>query len=112
MAHGAGLAAVWGSWARYVMDARPERFARFAVQVMGVEDTGDVKKTAEKGIEAMEEFYRSIQMPTNLKELGIEPTDEEMKELARKCSFDGGRTIGCVKKLDQEDIYQIYMQAR
>ena len=36
VAHGAGLSAVWGSWARYVMDARPERFARFAVQVMGV----------------------------------------------------------------------------
>lgn len=112
VAHGAGLAAVWGSWARYVMEARPGRFAQFAVQVMGVEDTGNVKETAEKGIEAMEEFYRSIHMPTDLKELGIEPTDEEIKELARKCSFDGSRTIGCVKKLDQEDIYQIYMRAR
>ena len=28
--HGAGLAAVWGAWSRYVMDAAPERFARFA----------------------------------------------------------------------------------
>lgn len=112
VAHGAGLAAVWGSWARYVMDARPERFARFAVRVMDVEDTGNVKETAEKGIEAMEEFYRSIYMPTNLKELGIEPTDEEIRELARKCSFDGNRTIGCVKKLNQEDIYQIYIKAR
>ena len=36
VAHGAGLAAVWGSWARYVMDARPERFAQFATRVMGV----------------------------------------------------------------------------
>ena len=26
VAHGAGLAAVWGSWARYVLDARPARF--------------------------------------------------------------------------------------
>ncbi len=112
VAHGAGLAAVWGSWARYVMDARPERFVQFAVRVMGVEDTGNALETARKGIEAMEEFYRSIEMPTNLKELGIEPTEEDIRELARKCSFDGGRTIGCVKKLDQEDIYRIYMQAR
>ena len=27
IAHGAGLAAVWGSWARYVMPANPARFA-------------------------------------------------------------------------------------
>ncbi len=111
VAHGAGLAAVWGSWARYVMDARPERFARFAVQAMGVEDTGNAVETARKGIEAMEEFYRSIEMPTSLKELGIEPTEDEIQELARKCSFDGSRTIGCVKKLGQEDIYQIYKNA-
>lgn len=112
VAHGAGLAAVWGSWARYVLDARPKRFAQFAVQVMEVEDTGDDRKTAEKGIEAMEAFYRSIQMPTSMKELGIEPTEEEIRELARKCSFDRTRTIGRVKKLDVEDIYRIYMQAR
>src|SRR5699024_4487279 len=31
VAHGAGLAAVWGSWARYVVDHCLERFVRFAV---------------------------------------------------------------------------------
>mgnify|MGYP000348587389 FL=1 len=71
VAHGAGLAAVWGSWARYVMDEKPERFAQFAVDVMGVEESDDVKSTALKGIEAVEEFYRMIEMPTNMKELGI-----------------------------------------
>lgn len=43
VAHRAGLAAVWGSWARYVMDEKPERFAQFAVDVMGVEESDDVK---------------------------------------------------------------------
>ena len=38
--HGAGLAAVWGAWSRYVMDAAPERFARFARAVMGVDTPG------------------------------------------------------------------------
>ena len=60
----------------------------------------------------MEEFYRFVQMPTSLRELGVEPTEEILRELARKCSFDGGRTIGCVKKLDQEDIFRIYQNAR
>ena len=81
VAHGAGLAAVWGSWARYVMDEKPERFAQFAVDVMGVEESDDVKSTALKGIEAVEEFYRMIEMPTNMKELGINPTDEQIKDM-------------------------------
>ena len=112
VAHGAGLAAVWGSWARYVVEERPQRFAQFAVKVMGVADTEDVMQTALRGIEAMEAFFRSIKMPTTMQELGITPSDEQIKELSKKCSFFGKRTIGCVKVLDQEDMRRIYMNAR
>lgn len=112
VAHGAGLAAVWGSWARYVMDAAPERFAKFAVNVMGVEPEAEKIKTAQKGIEAMEDFYRALNMPVCIGDMGIELTEEQMRELAEKCSHFGKRTIGCIKKLDQEDMYQIYKEAR
>ena len=112
VAHGAGLAAVWGSWARYVMDAEPERFAKFAVNVMGVEPEAEKLKTAQKGIEAMEDFYRALDMPVCIGDMGIELTEEQMRELAEKCSHFGKRTIGCIKKLDQEDMYQIYKEAR
>lgn len=112
VAHGAGLAAVWGSWARYVMDAAPERFAKFAVNVMGVEPEAEKLKTAQKGIEAMEDFYRALDMPVCIGDMGIELTEEQMRELAEKCSHFGKRTIGCIKKLDQEDMYQIYKGAR
>ena len=112
VAHGAGLAAVWGSWGRYVMDAAPERFAKFAVNVMGVEPEAEKLKTAQKGIEAMEDFYRALDMPVCIGDMGIELTEEQMRELAEKCSHFGKRTIGCIKKLDQEDMYQIYKEAR
>lgn len=112
VAHGAGLAAVWGSWARYVVSERPERFAQLAINVMGVEASGSDMETALKGIEAMENFYRSINMPTSLKELGVEPTEDQLKEMAEKCSWWGGRMIGCVKVLDGEDIWQIYQDAK
>lgn len=112
VAHGAGLAAVWGSWARYVMDARPERFAQFAVNVMGAEPGADDTETALRGIQAMESFYRAVGMPVCVKDMGIEMTEAQMRELAEKCSHFGKRTIGCVKKLDQEDMYQIYRNAR
>ena len=112
VAHGAGLAAVWGSWARYVMDAAPERFAKFAVNVMGVEPEAEKLKAAQKGIEAMEDFYRALDMPVCIGDMGIELAEEQMRELAEKCSHFGKRTIGCIKKLDQEDMYRIYKEAR
>ena len=42
VAHGAGLAAVWGSWARYVWETKPARFARFARNVWDVDDVDAV----------------------------------------------------------------------
>ena len=56
VAHGAGLAAVWGSWARYVYQNCLHRFHRFAIEVMGVEDFGEPENIALAGIEALEDF--------------------------------------------------------
>ena len=111
MAHGAGLAAVWGSWARYVCKEAPHRFVKFAVNVMGVEP-GEEAATIEAGIVAMENFYRSIQMPTNLRELGVEPTDEQIEHMAKSCFAAAGGPAGCVKPLYVEDMIQIYKNAR
>lgn len=113
VAHGAGLAALWGSWARYVYRKNAARFAQFAVKAAGVvpnaEDTDE--SLALKGIAAMEEYFRSIGMPINLHELGIEPTDEQIQELAVKCSYFGTRTIGGFRILNTEDMEQIYRMA-
>ena len=110
--HGAGLAAVWGAWSRYVMPAAPERFARFARNVMGVQVEGDAAAVALAGIEAFENFLRSIRMPTNIRELGLELTDAQIDELSWKCTFEGKRTIGSVKVLELEDIKAIYHMAK
>lgn len=112
VAHGAGLAAVWGSWARYVYKDSIDRFVKFAVNVMQVPRTDDREQTALAGIEAMEKFYCSVDMPISVKELGIEVTDEQIEELAEKCTFFGRRTIGVVKALGKEDIMKIYAAAR
>lgn len=112
VAHGAGLAAVWGSWARYVMDEKPERFAKFAENVMGIEDQGDVKKTALAGIEAVEAFYREIHMPTNLRELGVEPTEEQIRDMAMKATNNDTVELGVFKKLKAEDLIRIYTAAK
>lgn len=113
VAHGAGLAAVWGSWARYVMDANPDRFAQFAVNVMGVSPSDDPRATAIAGIEAMEAFYKDIAMPVNIKELlGREVTQEEIALMADKCSQGGSLVIGSFKRLDRQDMVNIYNAAK
>ena len=112
--HGAGLAAVWPSWARYVYKKDVSRFVRFAVNVMGVpNDFTDPEGTAQKGIEAMERFYHAIGMPINIHELiGRDITDEEIKELARKCSRNYKSTQGRFKVLNAEDMENIYQMAK
>ena len=108
VAHGAGLAAIWASWARYVCKTCLPRFKKFAVNVMGVEDCGTDEEIALKGIEAMEEFYREIKMPTSLRELGINPTEEDLAEMARKCALGVGGAKGSARVLREEDMLAIY----
>ena len=99
VAHGAGLAAVWGSWARYVYLNCLPRFRKFAIRVCGVEEVGTDEEIAKKGIEAMEAFLREIKMPTNLSELGIHPSGEELRDMARKCAEGVGGAKGSAKVL-------------
>ncbi len=113
VAHGAGLSAIWASWARYVYKTDVARFAQYAVRVMGCEmDFQNPEATALEGIKKMEEFYKSIDMPTTITELcGKVVTEEEMKEMAHKCSFFGTRKIGNFKVLDENDMLNIYKMA-
>ena len=78
--HGAGLAAIWPSWARYVYQDCLPRFSRFAKNVMGVNSNASEEEIAVQGIDAMEKFYHSIGMPINFQELGIHPSDSPLNK--------------------------------
>lgn len=114
VSHGAGLAAVWGSWARYTREENLQRFARFAKNVMGIDTTGmDTLAASEAGIQAMEGFFRSIGMPTDIHTLiGKEVTDAQIEEMADKCTNGDTQTIGGLKVLKKADIIKIYQKAR
>ncbi len=112
--HGAGLTALWPSWARYVMDGAMDRFVRFAKNVMGVvpaEDMSD-EEIALAGIKEMEQFYHRIGMPINMQELGIEPTDEQIEKMAESCIHATGGHQGSAKVLYKDDMIKIYQAAR
>ena len=112
VAHGAGLAAIWGSWARYVYKNCLPRFKRYALNVMGVENKGSDEEIALKGIEAMEAFYREIKMPTNLRELGVKASDDDLKLMAHKCAVGVNGAKGSARLLREEDMLEIYKMSR
>ena len=110
--HGATLTAVWGSWARYVMDTNLPRFASFARKVYGI-NLEDDRAAANAGIACTEQFFRSLGMPLSISELlGHEVTDEELLALTQECSYGRGRKIGSFKSLDWDDMLAIYQAAR
>ncbi|MBQ9104980.1 MAG: iron-containing alcohol dehydrogenase [Mailhella sp.] len=112
VAHGAGLAAIWGSWARFVARQAPERFVRFAERVMGVSGAGTDQEMALQGIEAFEDFCRAINMPVSLSELGIAPSDAQIREMAEKCIAGLGGPVCKVVRLTVDDVEEIYRMAR
>ena len=108
VAHGAGLAAIWGSWARYVYKNCLPRFRRFAVNVMRVEPAASDEETALKGIAALEDFFRRIGMPTNLRELGVSASEEDLALMARKCAVGVNGAMGSARLLREEDMLAIF----
>ena len=110
--HGETLSTMWGSWARYVWETKPARFARFARNVWDVDDV-DADEAAMLGIEATENFFRSLHMPVSLgelKDVGVQ-SEEGLQELALRCSYQKTRTIGSFRVLGYDDMLEIYRLA-
>lgn len=111
VAHAAGLSAVWDSWAKYVYKEKVSRFAKFAKNIWNIEAEND-EDAALAAIETTEKFFKSINMPTSIGDLGIgNLSDDDLRDIANRCAWQGKRTIGQFKVLDVEDIYQIYKMA-
>lgn len=110
--HGAGLSAIWGSFARYVIDIIPDRLAKLATDVFDLTPQKNEKDTALMGIDAMEGFYRYIGMPVSLNELGIHPDDAQIDELALKATHYGRIRVGKIMPLDKQDIINILTSAK
>ncbi|MDE6373641.1 MAG: iron-containing alcohol dehydrogenase [Clostridia bacterium] len=110
-AHGAALTAVWGGWAKYVYKNCLGRFHKFAVQVMGVRPNGTREELALKGIDAAVEWFASLGLPTSIKQIGVNPTDEDLRLMAKKCADNNGGAKGSCKVLKEEDMLAVYRAA-
>ncbi|MBQ3402735.1 MAG: iron-containing alcohol dehydrogenase [Synergistaceae bacterium] len=105
-AHGATLSVIMPAWARYLYEDNPVPFARLGEEVFDIFDGSDEEKALE-AIEALEDFFRDINAPTTLRELGVKEDDlERLAENAAKLL-----PYGVLKELEPEDILEIYKLA-
>jgi len=112
-AHGAAIASVWPSWAKYVYKINPEAFAKLGYTVFHVAKTDDVDKDARTSIDAVAAFIKKIGLPTNIFDLtGKKLSDSVLEELADGASLKGTHSFGAIKKLDRADMLAIYKLAR
>ena len=113
-AHGATLSVMWPQWARYVVDTDPARFAHYgeAVWRLTRKDGESDRDLALRAIDTTEEFFRSIDMPTTFTELGIGVlSEEQLRELAERCTFFHTRVVGKFCPLDYDGILAVYRMA-
>ena len=104
--HGAGLAVMFPAWMQYVYTAGIDRFVQFATRVWGIENTGDKKEVALKGIMALKNFFSSIGLPINFEELGARTSD--IDKLMDTLKINSGGKLGYFLPLDMDDCRKIY----
>lgn len=103
---------MWGSWARYVCQkVRPTRFAELSARLFGHPSCGDPVEDAQRAIESMERFFRSIGMPICLEELTGVLSQEELEDMTIKCTRNRTKTIVGIYPLEYDDVLAIYQAA-
>lgn len=107
--HGVGLAILTPSWMRHVMKKAPEvtipRFAHFAKAVWELEGE-DEKMLAEQAVEALENFFGSLNIPSTLSQVGI-ADDSKFEEMAEHAVQKEGLEYAWIP-MNQEDVIAIY----
>lgn len=110
VAHGAGLAVMVPAWMKYVMKHDVNRFAQIAVRVWGCHmDYANPENTALEGIKRLEEFWGSLGLPLNFRELGAR--EEDIPFMVKNIGLKEGEHLGNFVPLYNEDIEKIYRLA-
>lgn len=112
VAHGAGLSVLFPAWCRYIYKYAIPRFCQYAVRVWNLDMNYEhPERTALAGIQATEEYFRSLGMPTCMGELGIALRDAQIEELAEKATFFGTRIMPDYIPIGKKEIIEILREA-
>ena len=94
------------AWSRYLSEENPDPFIRLGEEVFGIYDGSDEDRAAE-AIDSLEDFFKEINAPTTLRELGLK--EEDIEKLAENASKI--LPYGSLKVLTAEDVLEIYKLA-
>lgn len=104
--HGAGLSILYPAWARYLALQDCKKLAQFARNVMDVPSTASDYNDALEGINRLEKYFKSLDMPTKMIELNLQ--DVNFEDMALSATNNGHNVVKGIKDLYYEDILQIY----
>lgn len=109
LAHGATLSIMIPAWMKYVYKEGIKRFKQYSTEVWELkgENLSD-HEIAWKGILQTEQFFKELGLPTKLGQVGIE--EDKLNDMANNV-FKLYSQIGVFKKLQPEDVVEIYKLA-
>ena len=103
--HGVGLAIITPRWMRYVLnDATVSRFARYGIDVWGIDETMDPFEIANRAIDLTGNFFMNLGIPMSLTDLGI--GTEHFEEMAVHAVETNGLSYAYVP-LTKDDVKEI-----
>lgn len=106
VAHGAGLAAIFPSWAEHYLEENLDKFDLLAKNVFDLHNP-DKKTNASNGIRKLVEYFINIKVPLSYKELGINKPD--IDKMVEMLDLDEtSKNARRVKYLDNKGAREIY----
>lgn len=107
--HGEGLAIITPRWMRHILSERTmDRFVKYGINIFGIDPTLPKQEIAGKAIDATYEFFKSINIPMHLREVGID--ESRIDEMAHHIAVNEGLDKAYVP-LTEQDIKEILLES-
>lgn len=113
ISHGASLSALMTSWMKSFYKRRKVRYLQFARNVMKIDEKGKSEdEVILEGINAFEEFLKTIKVPVTLRELEVKESDiPAILDGVRKVSFNSEGMLNCIPPVSESDIREMLLLA-
>ena len=107
--HGEGLAIITPRWMKHILnDKTLHRFVRYGVHVFDFDPNLDPYEIANRAIQKTYDFFKEINIPMSLKEVGID--DKKIKEMAHHIAINEGLDDPTIfAPLREKDIEEILL---